>query len=146
MRCTFSSLRCACIFVSSLSATNHAPSPRKLNFQSPLHVLKIYFHPLNVREIVPPSSLQRLRPLCSPMVQLHLFFFKVWLHLHFMLSSANCLPFHRKASISSFILSSLLVVPSLEIPQWYGCTFFFFFLFLSILTLQNALALSPDSF
>ena len=40
--CTFSFLRCGCTSTSRFSATNCATSPRKPNFQSPLHVLKFF--------------------------------------------------------------------------------------------------------
>ena len=135
VRCTFSFLRCGWTSTSHLSTANCAPSPKKLKFQSLLHVLKISFHtlndPKNRASLISSKALSSLlsNGAVAP------FFFKVWLHLHFLFSAANHPPSHRKPNLSSFFLSSLFSVLPLEIPQWCGCPFFFFFPFLSILTL-----------
>ena len=110
VRCIFSSLRWGCTSISRLSATNRATSPRKSNFQSPLHVLKISFHHLN-----DPANCALLlfskapSPLLSNGVTANFFFFLVFLKarlpLYFLFSAANCPHSHWKPNLYYYFFS-----------------------------------------
>ena len=104
--CTFSFLRCGCTSTSRFSAANHAPSLEKPNFQSPLHMLKIFSqwcaYTFSSQRCGCISTSHFSTTNCAPsprnpnfqsplhvlkfffsMVRLHLLFSKVRLHLHF---------------------------------------------------------------